>query len=222
MSVNILPRGSLEVTKCKMCNKEFPKNLLYRGKCFECNKLLKEWQNGRAKTKEEKALYKNVSVSYAIPSYKRVYSVYQFNQQKYNKIFKKVQALAFKYGAHIHDKAQRYKVLELCYCRREGKRVHLGDEKHIFRYKALHNICDCVASELRERHNLLIREDVLSYLYKRTGLIYYFDCLGESAELKQAIRKPLKERIKIAIRLLRGLRDKALSIEQATAYAIEI
>ena len=81
---------------------------------------------------------KKKRVRHSIPTYKKVYTVYQYNRKKYSEIFKKARALAYKYGRHIFDNVSPYRVLNLCYIRdKNGKLQHIGDEKHIYRIRTL-------------------------------------------------------------------------------------
>ena len=62
---------------------------------------------------------KKKRIRHLIPSYKKVYTVYQYDRVKFARIFKKIQSLSYKYGRHIFDKTNPYKVLQLCYLRDE-------------------------------------------------------------------------------------------------------
>lgn len=153
-------------------------------------------------------------VRYAIPTYKKIYSAYVYDQPKYNKIFKKIQQLALKYDEEIFKRTERYRVLRLCYVRENGKLQLQGDEKHIFRYKTLDNILCKIAEVLLQKYNLLPQKDVLSYLYSRTKLALYIREDYCQAELLTTFRQPLRLRIHANIMLLRYLRLD-LEIEDA-------
>lgn len=118
-------------------------------------------------------LQKKKRIRYKIPTYKKVYSTYVYDQKKYSEIFLKIQRLALKYGEHIFTQAERYKVLKQCYVRQNGELQPLGDEKHIFRYKVLHKVLSEIANVLFEKYELLPEYDVCSYLYKRTGIAFF-------------------------------------------------
>lgn len=209
--------------QCKMCKGFFPSDLIAHSKCPECTCIFNEWKNGRKKTPEEQEKFKGIRAHYKIPAYKRVYSVYQYDQQKYSDIWKKIQELAIKYGEHIYKNTSPYRVLELCYIKnKEGKLEHLKDEKHIFRYSALHKICALVAKTLTEKHGLLMDETTTEYLKRKTGIIYYNDDTEPMAEYEKAQRMPLKERIIVAIRLYRLLNIDEFTIEKASSLAPQI
>ena len=218
-------RGKKEVkqAQCKMCKEFFPSDLIAHNKCPECTRIFNEWINGREKTPEEKEKFKDIRVHYKIPAYKRVYSVYQYDQKKYSDIWKKIQKLAIKYGEHIHKNTSPYRVLELCYIKnKEGKLEHLKDEKHIFRYSALHKICALVAKTLTEKHGLVMDETTIEYLKRKTGIIYYNDETEPMAEYEKAQLMPLRERVIVAIRLYRLLNIDEFTIEKASSLAPQI
>jgi hypothetical protein len=202
-----------KTVKCRLCKGEFFEGELTAGKCPQCAKLWSEWQNGRKKTPEEIERYGSGRVHYVIPSYKRVYSVYQFDWEKYASIYKKIQTLSFKYGKHIFDKTNPYKVLERCYIEENGEKVELGDQKHIFRLKTLQNLYTLIAIELKEHYNLLMSDDVLNYLFKRTKIRFY--PFENQAELLSPEKQTIKTRLLIHIQLLRLLR-KGLDLEEIT------
>ena len=158
---------------------------------------------------------KKKRIRYKIPCYKKVYSVYQYNQSKYFKIYKKIQELALKYDNQIFYKTEPYKVLNLCYTRnKKGCKNHLGDEKHIFRYKIFENILKEIANYLILTYKLLPRKDVLLYLFKRTHIALYNENGDMQAELMDYWRMSFFTRIKANLMLLRQLK-KGLEIEDA-------
>ena len=205
-----------EKTKiCPFCKEE--KELSEYGTkkfCRSCNALINEWRNGRKRTKEEKAKYPKMRIHYVIPTYKKVYSLYVFDWFKYAKIFKRVQQLAFKYGKHIWDNTSPYRVLNLCYIRDElGELQALGDEKHIFRYKDLHKLYVEIAECILRTYKIQASNDVLNYLYKRTGIKLYYDKIS-CAEIAGTEYLSIKERFKIHSELLRRL-YKGVELEEA-------
>lgn len=208
------------LVKCKMCKGLYNIEFMINGKCPECDKIFKEWQNGRPKTPEEKEKFKGIRAHYTIPTYKKVYSVYQYDQEKYSAIWKKIRALAFQYGKHIYYNTSPYRVLELCYIRdEEGNLIHLCDEKHIYRYATLHKLCALVAKTLTNKYGLDMDARTIRYLRLKTGIIYFDDDVEPTAEHEQAIDMCLKDRIRVAIRLYRLLNMDEIEIEKASALA---
>ncbi len=116
---------------------------------------------------------KKKRVRHTIPTYKKVYTVYGYDRVKFARIFKKVQALAYKYGRHIFDNTNPYKVLKLCYLRdKNGKLKHIGDEKHIYRCKTLHNILKEIADYLFIAYELENNSDVLNIFLNELILLF--------------------------------------------------
>ena len=156
-------------------------------------------------------------IRYKIPTYKKVYSVYQYHRNKYSNIFKKIQALALKYNENIFYKTNPYRVLYLCYKRNnQGKLQHLGDEKQIFRYKALESVLKEIADYILIAYEIMPCPDVLRYLFNRTHLIIYKD--ENQAELLETIGKPIRIRLKTHIALLKCLHT-GMEIEKAVQIA---
>lgn len=151
-----------------------------------------------------------------VPSYKKVYSVYQYDREKFAKIYKKLQAISLRFNdPSIYNRVNPYKILSRCYITdKEGYRQSLGDEQHIFRYKALQSIFDEIGQYLIVAYELIPNEDVIKYLFRRTNLILYATGNSFQAELYETIDKPIKTRIKIYITLLRAL-YKGIEIEEA-------
>jgi hypothetical protein len=151
---------------------------------------------------------KKQRVRYSIPNYKKVYSVYQYDVPEYKKIFKKIHNLAIKYGADIFNRTSAYKVLERCYLRDEqGNKNHLGDARHIFRYKVLQAICKEIADYILIAYEII--PETLEYMYNRTHLYLAYSQEYSQAELIETNNLPVNERLKISIALLRRLKDGA-------------
>lgn len=156
---------------------------------------------------------KKKRIRYIIPTYKKVYSVYQYNRHKYSKIFKDIQKLALKYDLDIFNRTSAYKVLDLCYCRdKQGKRKHLGDAKHIFRYKVLQEVLKEIADYILIAYEII--PETLEYMYNRTHLYLAYSKEYSQAELIETCNLPIKDRLQIHIELLRRLQNGA-EIEQA-------
>lgn len=145
-------------------------------------------------------------IRYKIPTYRKIYSLYVYNRPKYGKIYKKLQKLALKYNEAIFYRVNPYNVLRLCYVYKKGRLQHLGDERHIYRYKALENVLTELAQEIQKQYDLLLRNDVLLYLYKRTGIVFYTDKDEPQAEYMPAHRKGIYTRLRTNIILLRLVR----------------
>lgn len=158
-----------------------------------------------------------------VPSYKKVYSPYQYDWDKYASIYKKIQELAIKLNnPQIYHRVNPYRVLDLCYLFDEnGNRQDLGDEKHIFRYKTLEKVRRAIAKELLETHNLCTDVSVLKYLYKRTGIVLEMQNTHAWAELANIWELPIKERLTINLRILKNLR-KGLEIEEAVKKSLAV
>lgn len=153
-------------------------------------------------------------IRYKIPCYKKVYSVYAYNKAKYGKIYKRLQQLALKYDASIFYKVNPYRVLKLCYVYKKGRLQSLGDERHIFRYKALRRVLSAVAEEIISAYDLCLCPEVIQYLYKRTGIALYVSGEDTEAEYRPLYKRDLNLRLRTNIELLRQLR-KGLEVEEA-------
>ncbi len=151
-----------------------------------------------------------------VPSYKKVYAVYQFDWDKYAMIYKKIQKTACQLNdKEIFNRVNPYRVLDLCYTLdKNGKRQSLGDERHIFRYKTLEKVRRLIAKELLEHYNLCKDVSVLKYLYKHTGIALEVHKGQEGAEISHLWNRPIRERLTANIKLLRNLRA-GLEIEDA-------
>lgn len=145
-------------------------------------------------------------VRYKIPSYRKVYSLYVYNRAKYGKIYKRLQKLALQYNDNIFYRVNPYNVLRLCYVYKEGHLQHLGDERHIYRYNALEGVLTELAQEIQKQYNLMLRNDVLLYLYKRTGIVFYNEGEDAQAEYMPVYERGIYTRLRTNIRLLRLIR----------------
>lgn len=166
-------------------------------------------------------------------SYKKVYSIFQYDKVKYAGIYIKLQRLSLKYDYRIVERARKSKILKLCYVKDEqGQNIKLGDEIHIFRYAVYHRILNEIAQYLIVAYELQESKDVLNYLTKRTNIVIYNTEADEPeekeekrdvicAELKDLINKPFYIRFIAHCRLLKGL-YKGLEIEEAVEEARKI
>ena len=153
-------------------------------------------------------------IRYKIPNYKKVYSVYVYDREKYYRIYKKLHAVATERDENIYKRVNPYRVLQLCYVYKEGCLQRLGDERHIFRYKALDSVLSLIAQELISRYDISTEPAVLYYLYRRTGIALFSEGNEMQAEYMPASREGIGIRLKTNIELLRQLRAGA-EIEDA-------
>ena len=149
---------------------------------------------------------KRKRIRYEIPTYKKVYSVYQYDRKKYMEIWQKLRNLAIKYNnSNIFFRVNPYKVLDICYIKDSiGKRIHTGDAKRIFRYKSLQSIYSLIAYEVFQGQLKLFFGE---WRLLKDGLVIYFEEQGNQAEIQGTELLPVGERLKIHIELLRQLRQ---------------
>lgn len=138
-------------------------------------------------------------VHYDIPFYKKIYSVYRYDQDKYMDIFRRIHDLAEKYDPLIFKRVNPYKVLRLCYLPDEAGLVPLGDEQHIFRVRVLQRIY----SRIFDYCGINPMERELK-VYTQ-GLVCHIE--DRQAEIQGTEMLPLKLRLKIHIQLLRLLKQ---------------
>lgn len=157
-------------------------------------------------------------IRYEIPTYKKVYSVYQYNKQKYAEIWKKLQNLALKYNnPDIFFRVNPYRVLDLCYIKDDNnKRIHTGDSRYIFRSRTLFKIYECIGYELYHGQQKLLLWGEWKLI--KDGLIVYFDEGNTQVEIQGTENLPVHQRLKIHIELLRQLRQ-GVKIKKAVRIA---
>lgn len=156
-------------------------------------------------------MYNNKRIRKPIPSYKKIFSVYQYDEIKYHKLYKNLQQIALKLNdVSIFNRVNPYRILDLCYIRDcNGKRIKTCNVKHIFRLKVKHHICGQIASELISMYDLALNDDVLRYIYKRTGIAFFVreDLLqAELLEVRNNVITPI-EWVRVHIDILRQLRQ---------------
>lgn len=145
-----------------------------------------------------------------IPYSIKVYSVYQYDYELYKRIFYRVHNLAMKYDLDIFRRTSAYKVLDNCYYKDEqGKRIRLGDERFIYRYGTLQKVYQAIADFLISDCGLIPTAQVREYLYNRTHLNLAYNDQYSQAEIIETYRKPINERLRAHIELLRKLRNGA-------------
>ena len=156
-----------------------------------------------------------------VPTYLKFYPLYQYDRLKFrvllNKWLKTEEGKNRTYESLVKAQAR---MLESCWVLDEyNQKKTTGDEKHIYRYKTYEAILVKIADYILDNYNISPKAEVLYYLYKRTGLVVYISEDERQAEIIKTMFRPLKERLKIHISLLRGLK-KGLEIEQAVELAL--
>lgn len=141
-----------------------------------------------------------------IPSYKKVYSLYQYDQSKYMDIWKKIRDLALKLNKpSIFFDVSPQKVLRLCYIKENGHRKPLGDHKHIYRFQTLYNIQAHIFNYARTPLNLNAANDLQ---WEKGGVLFFYDHYdGGFASIIGTEQLPIKYRVLLHLRLLRYLRQ---------------
>lgn len=157
-------------------------------------------------TQKEKRFHNDIAL------YKKVYSVFQYDQQRYMSIWRNIRELAIAIKrSDLVFKISPYQVLNACYIKENGFKKHLGDSPHIYRMKTLHSdkgIFHKIYNSLR----ICPSEDKVEI----DGLILYAD--GSQAEIKDTWQLPIRTRVSLHIQLLKNLR-KGLSIKEAVEMA---
>lgn len=207
--------------QCNICKQWYKlEDLHIQGKikrCSKCNEIWQRYANGEKLKGEDKKLFNGINRLHKdIPTFKKVYHIYQYNRKKYTTIWGKINKLSLKYGKHIFDRTSAYRVLDLCYIRdKQGKLQKVEKYKHIFRVKQYQALVEEIAKEFIAYYDFKLCADNFAYLLKRTHLLLYCDeNEPPQLELYEIALKPIKERIKIHITLLRLLRERELEIEE--------
>lgn len=158
---------------------------------------------------------------YPVPTYVKFYSVFQYDREKFRKLLNKW--LKTDEGKNrtydILLKRQR-EFLEQCWVLDEdNNRKRDCDEPHIFRYRTLHRILECIANCLMNNYGI-DTPDMMKYLFNRTNLVIYpfQEGMKPEAELINTIMCDIKTRIRMHLHLLRGLK-RGLEVEDAVRLA---
>ena len=177
-------------------------------------------------------------VRFSKPDWVNFYTIYAFNEIKYHDICNA-------FSNHNWFKLYKYPELpierltnctlydinlfiELSYVLDNGQKQHLGDEKHIFRYKTLNKIKELIANyidyhsqqqELKTEYYTLFIEEYIDDYYTYKGTQYK----GQNfkiieVEINNTWQLSIKQRLLIHIEALRLLR-KGLDIEEACRLA---
>lgn len=90
-----------------------------------------------------------------------------------------------------------------------------GNQRHIFRYKALHRIYALIANEVFQGQLKLFFGE---WRLIKDGLVIYFEEYGNQAEIQGSELLPISQRLRIHIELLRQLRQ-GVKIKKAVRIA---
>ena len=148
---------------------------------------------------------KHKRVRYAEPTYRKFYSVIQYDRKKFRRI------LNMKLNGYkcLKDLTQD-DILKLCYIKDEGGRlIYDSDEKHIYRYATLQRL-----------YNILYNYTAISPFEKAEYVkIHRLNCwvTEQQAEIDGTCYLPLGERVRIYIRLLRLLKA-GIKLKEALSY----
>lgn len=150
--------------------------------------------------KEYKKLKVPKRIHYDIPTYLKFYTIYQYDRNKFKEMMKQwIKTEEGQNRTYETLKAKQDEVLEQCYILDEtGKRKRDCDEKHIFRYGALQNIRSQIYQEIMFKR-------IEGYRLKEGFIVMDYD--GEQAEINNTWQLPLKDRIRLHLKLLRRLRE---------------
>lgn len=175
------------------------------------------------------------------PVWDKFYSVYAFNETKYHDIcdaFEKHKWLKlYKYpelkieeltNCTRKDK-ERFK--KLSYVLEEGQKQHLGDEKHIYRYKTLNKVKELIANYIDYHFTEQNHESEYYTLYIEKYTDDYYTHQGTQykgqnftiteVEINNTWQLSIKQRLLIHLKALRLLRQ-GYSIEEACKLASAI
>lgn len=184
-------------------------------------KAVRTYIQARKKTNKKVRKKRNNSVKnetrkhFIFPTYKKFYSVYQFNWEEYAKRFSKIRKRAYSlyYGAspkkafkYWHDH-NPHKIAKDYYILNEiGEPKHLGDERHIYRMLVLQEIHSRI-------YDFCEKEALQTYgVSKQYGLICHIE--DNQAELENTWQLPIKQRLKLHIQVLRNL-QKGKTLEES-------
>lgn len=175
------------------------------------------------------------------PVWDKFYSVYAFNETKYHDIcdaFEKHKWLKlYKYPElRINEltnctRKDKERFKKLSYVLEEGQKQHLGDEKHIYRYKTLNKIKELIANYIDYHFTEQNQESEYYTLYIEEYTDDYYTYRGTQykgqnfkvveVEINNTWQLSIKQRLLIHLEALRLLR-KGLDIEEACRLASAI
>lgn len=176
-------------------------------------------------------------IHYVEPKWEKFYSVYACDFTKYNALctaitdqnfdkviqnYPDVDLITLKsYTRKDFDKLKL-----LCYAKdEEGKKIHLGDQKHIFRFKTLNNLKSLLVKYLENRpvfhsDSVKISFDNFTYYQEAYEARDPKDRIIEEIELDWLENYNIKQKINTYIKVLRLCR-KGILLQQAVNYVKE-
>lgn len=169
--------------------------------------------------------YKTVRIKNKVPTYIKFYTLYQYDRLKFRKLLNKWLATDEGKKRTYKDLVKKQReLLEKCWVLDENNnRQRDCDEQHIYRYKTLHRILECIAQCLINNYGINTPE-MFNYLFRRTKLAVYMPQSEEQeetkpqAELLNTMLSDIKTRTILHLHLLRGLKQ-GLEIEEAIISA---
>lgn len=158
-----------------------------------------------------------------VPTYSKFYSVWQYDREKFRKLLNCwLKTDEGKTRTHNSLLQKQSEILEQCWVLNEDNtRVRDSDAQHIYRYKTLHRILECIANCLMHDYGI-DTGDMVKYLLHRTNIVIYQSEEGmkPQAELSNTIMENIKTRVILHLHLLKGLKQ-GLDIEEAVRLAYQ-
>ena len=154
---------------------------------------------------------KKKRVRYKIPTYKKFYSIWQYDRD----MFRRILNMKLKRYKCIRQDLTQKEMLEICYIRDlNGLKLRDCDEKHIFRAGTMQRVYEKVFNYT----GVMFIENPGAYesfrVIKENGLNIY-PAEGQ-AEIEGSWQGSIEERLKLHIKLLRLLRE-GFSVEEAVS-----
>jgi len=150
------------------------------------------------------SLQKFKRVRYAIPTYIKFYSIYQYDRLKFRELMNEwLKSEEGKNRTYQTLQKKQAEILDACYIKENGKPKCDCDEKHIFRTKTLQRLYELIYNELDVDK---VFNPFYSNNFEFNGFIVYPD--EQQAELKDTWNMSLGDRVKAHIKVLRKLRER--------------
>ena len=161
----------------------------------------------------------NKKTSQLVPSYKKCYTVYQYDREKYGRIYRKLQKVSIKLNdASIFHRVSPYRVLDLCYIRGEdGKPKNLWFEDKAHRRIALERIMQEIARVILLKYNNDPTEQDLRNIYLSSGVAIFIRKEYIQAEIHDLREYSIKDKIHYHFLLFRYLKT-GCSVEDSMRY----